>query len=174
MNTIWRIIPSHPDYEASNDSRIRRSTKGTNTWPGRIIGSQENRIGYLHVALSEKGKRVDTNVHSLVAEAFLGIKPPNKVINHKDCNKKNCEPSNLEYVTREENERHAMQNGRKANSWRPFLGMTSPTRKLEPIDIHYIRLMRKEGATCAELAKKYKVGRTQIGRICNGTRWGWL
>lgn len=64
-----------------------------------------NKRGYLSVALSLNGKVKHYQIHRLVGEAFLkGDKP---FINHIDWDKTNNHCSNLERVTRSENELHA-------------------------------------------------------------------
>jgi hypothetical protein len=39
------------------------------------------------------------NVHTLVAEAFLGRRPDGMVVHHKDHNRRNPRLENLEYIT---------------------------------------------------------------------------
>ncbi len=50
-------------------------------------------------------------VHSLVAMSYIGHRPKGLVINHKDANKKNNRPENLEYITQAENIKHAQNLG---------------------------------------------------------------
>jgi len=73
---------------------------------GRELSQFLNKDGYLKVKLSNKG----TTVHSIVAKLFLGERPPGLTVNHKDCNKLNNHPSNLEYVSIAENLKHAIEN----------------------------------------------------------------
>lgn len=62
---------------------------------------------YLAVSMYDKGRRV----HSIVASVFLGERPKDKVVNHKDGNKVNNVPENLEYITNTENIHHAIAMG---------------------------------------------------------------
>lgn len=170
----WKVVPSYPDYEASNIGRIRRCTFGVSTFPGRILKTPVNRYGYLKATLFCNRKAKHTTVHSLVAEAFLGIRNTGMVVNHKDLNKKNCSVGNLEYVTRQENEYHARINGRKADSWRGILSINSPTRKITIKDALEIRNLIAQGFSQSIIGKMFGISQTQISRIHRGKRWGWL
>lgn len=77
------------------------------------IPIQVSTKGYQYIEfkyLNQNGNYSHTRkmIHKLVAEAFLGNKPPKHEINHKDGNKSNNHASNLEYVTHKENIRHAL------------------------------------------------------------------
>lgn len=51
-------------------------------------------------------------VHRLVAAAFLGPRPSDRIVHHKDHNKQNNRPENLEYVTPSQNTLLAYAEGR--------------------------------------------------------------
>ena len=63
--------------------------------------------GYRRVKLSGQWRLV----HHIVAEHFLGDRPSDLVVNHRDGNKLNNHPNNLEYVTIAENIKHAIAHG---------------------------------------------------------------
>ena len=116
----WRPILGYKNrYEVSNLGRVR-GPRGIIGWRGK------NK--YMIVSLHGKRKEPTTTqskpfiyevkvyVHQLVAEAFLGPCPEGHEVNHIDTDKSNNVLSNLEYVTRSENLKHAYKNGcRKPN-----------------------------------------------------------
>lgn len=125
----WREVPCNSNYEVSNTGRVRR------------IGSKSDRIpndskGYLAVGLYANGKGSTKRIHRLVAEAFIP-NPDNKPeINHKDGNRYNNSSSNLEWVTKRENCRHAWDNNLIGPSY-GMRGKTNPNggRKGKPFKI---------------------------------------
>ena len=66
---------------------------------------------YPALVLSKNGKTYNHTIHRLVAEHFIENKESKPCINHKDLNKFNNHFSNLEWVTYEENNRHAAKHG---------------------------------------------------------------
>jgi hypothetical protein len=103
----WRIIPSHPDYEASSLGRIRR---------GSLIHKGEvNSHGYHCVRL----RKVRHSTHRLVCEAFHGPCPKGKTdVAHFDGDRLNNAAGNLRWATRAENVADAKRHG-------TFVGDTS-------------------------------------------------
>ena len=82
--------------------------------------------GYEFISLCEKGKKIRTSIHRLVAQAFIP-NPKNKpCVNHKDGNKHNNIVDNLEWVTYSENQKylHAVQ---KPN------GLYTPTSEVRAV-----------------------------------------
>lgn len=117
---IW-VLVFHNLYEASSEGNIRRNDK-FHRRPN--LSPATNTHGYMHVCLCRGGKRTFKYVHQLVAEAFLGECPRDKQVNHKDTNKSNNTPSNLEYVTQQENLAHAHKLG--------LIGTSPRSCKLSP------------------------------------------
>ena len=67
--------------------------------------------GYPKYGLSINGKHITKYCHRLIAELFLENKENKKEVNHIDGNKLNNCITNLEWVTRGENIKHAFDNG---------------------------------------------------------------
>lgn len=114
----WRTIPGLPQYEASDDGQIRSKArsitvgKGKGCYrkliPGRILKLTptvwRGRAHYMSVPIQGKTHLV----HRLVAKAWLASTWfEGAEVNHRDGNKRNNHISNLEWVTRQENELHS-------------------------------------------------------------------
>jgi hypothetical protein len=104
-------INGFPNYFITQDGKVFTSFRN------RFLSPANNGIGYLFVRLRKEGKFYTKYLHRLVAENY--IDNPNKLpqVNHLDCNKSNCDYSNLEWVTEKENMKHAVLNGRLKNRY---------------------------------------------------------
>ena len=103
---MLKPIPSNPAYLISDSGQVF-STKSK-----KYLKTPCGNVGYPLVNLTTgKGKRTTHTVHSLVAEVFIGSRPANHEINHKDGCKTNNHVSNLEYVIPSDNIRHAFETG---------------------------------------------------------------
>jgi len=103
----WRDIAGYDGvYQVSDQGQVR------NTQTSKILQPVKMKNGRLYATLSSSGFQRKCTVHSLVAAAFLGDCPPNHEITHKDEDCLHNEASNLEYVTRLENQkRFVMRTG---------------------------------------------------------------
>lgn len=123
MEEIWKAIPKYEGiYEASNLGRIR-TTEGKKTysvkhgercWKSRILKNKESNkvpfIGYRVTLWKDKIPK-DYLVHRLIATTFLeNLIDTEMTVNHKDGNRRNNNVENLEWMTREDNIRHAFEN----------------------------------------------------------------
>jgi hypothetical protein len=96
MREIWKLIPGFDGmYEASNLGRLRSKWRG-----GRILRQCVKDTGYLFVNLSGGNVR---RTHSLVMQAFHGLRPRGLEVRHLDGDKTNNALTNLEYATRSRN-----------------------------------------------------------------------
>lgn len=171
---IWKAIPDTKGfYEVSNKGRVRSWHNNTNT-PGKRekprILKQDNsaKHGYSTVCLRNNGKRWTALVHRLVAEAFLP-NPENKPqVNHKNgCKTKNW-ASNLEWVTRSENQQHGHENG----LMNPPKGKEHWNTELTENDVLDIRAAYATGwFTQKEIAECYDMCRAAITNIINRKTW---
>ncbi len=110
---VWKEVPGYEGfYSVSNLGRVRRDAVGQGARAGYILKATVSRpVGYLRVGLVRDGKQKTRFIHNLVANAFLGPYPDGQCVNHKDGNKLNNLPGNLEYMTLGDNNRHAWQIG---------------------------------------------------------------
>ena len=102
----WIYIESTKErYSVSSEGRIR------NNETGMILTPIKMPKGYTKVNLHYGGERKGYQVHRLVAMAFIP-NPENKPqVNHKNGVKDDNRVTNLEWVTGEENLRHAYETG---------------------------------------------------------------
>lgn len=77
----------------------------------KILRVRLTRGGYCRVSLSKDGIAKDKYIHRLVAETFIPNVLDKEEINHIDGNKLNNKADNLEWVTRQENEKHKVKMG---------------------------------------------------------------
>lgn len=102
---MWKQIED-TNYEVSKEGVVRNITTQI------IIKGSISTSGYKMVGLYlGNKKRLNKQVHRLVALAFID-NPENKPqVNHKDSNKLNNHIDNLEWVTPKENMKHHYDNG---------------------------------------------------------------
>ena len=75
---------------------------------GVFLVPETTEKGYLRVDLMRNGERKHMKVHRLVAETFIPNPHRKPQANHIDGNKQNNSISNLEWVTNDENRKHAI------------------------------------------------------------------
>lgn len=130
----WRDIPGYEGYyQVSNFGDVRSVTREivrndgvTMVRHGRPVQQKLNDDGYLIVRLSRDAKRKQFGVHSLVALAFIPGYFDGAEVNHKDCNRVNNVPENLEWVTHADNIRHTIACGNHITQTRSMAGESNP------------------------------------------------
>lgn len=106
---IWKDIKGYENkYQVSNMGNVR-SLNYKRTGKIKLLNNRLDKDGYLIIDLNNPRKTC--KVHRLVAQHFID-NPENKAeVNHISGIKTDNNVSNLEWCTREENERHAWDNG---------------------------------------------------------------
>lgn len=102
---IWKDIAGFPNYQASSFGNIRSNITGTRM---KFCKNHPDHRGYYQVSLTmSPAQRITRKVHTLVCIAFHGQKPTDAhTVNHKDGNKLNNTPENLEWATRQKQSQH--------------------------------------------------------------------
>lgn len=102
----WAVIDECPDYEVSDQGRVRRVDNH------RLVSTGGRSRGYPLAGLSRPdGVRVGRTVHRLVAKAFVPGYAPGLQVNHINGVKTDNRAVNLEWVTPDENIAHAKRLG---------------------------------------------------------------
>jgi hypothetical protein len=120
----WRPVVGYKGiYEISSHGRVRSLTREVSYSRGEAILKQIVKgvvlrqkttwRGYLEVKLSSGGRCKTYKTHRLVAETFVPNLEDKPVVNHKDGDKQNNFPDNLEWMTHSENLQHAYDTGLK-------------------------------------------------------------
>lgn len=136
--------------------------------PSRKVG-YKNKKGYLRFNLRENGKSYNIAAHRVVYLWFNNLEsfPDNfREINHKDGNKANNSPNNLEFITRSENHRHAFKVLGKIGP----RGSRNGKAKLSEGEVRNIIQLLKNHSI-SYVAKKYEVSPSGISLIKRNISW---
>lgn len=175
LHEEWRTIPGHENHEASNFGRIRSKDR-TQTFrcrwghvvnrrhAGVLFNCYTNADGYYVARLKKRGKQF--GVHQLVALTFIGECPVGLVVNHKNGNKKDNRPENLEYVTPSENVSHAHRTG--LNNVK---GENHPFASIDDATASQLVEFFRGGGTLTAAVARFGVQRRFAERIRRGDSW---
>jgi hypothetical protein len=156
------IIKEFENYAVDEQGNVfslpKKTRKGT-----RILKYNIANNGYAMLDLCKDGNIKRFLVHRLIAETLLP-NPDNKPqVNHKNGNKLDNRIENLEWNTRSENQKHAIQIGlRTAN------GEKNSQSKLTEQEVLYIRESKEKGSI---LAKKLNISHPTICDIRKNRSW---
>ncbi|MDQ1921628.1 NUMOD4 domain-containing protein [Massilia pseudoviolaceinigra] len=174
MQEIWRPVVGFDGlYEVSNCGKVQSNARyarirggGKRLLKPVVLKHWESNSGYQMVQLSVENCTTKHYVHRLVAMAFVPNPHHHLEVNHIDCVKRNNVQSNLEWVSRQENEDHKVSSGRTVR------GELNCRAKLTSVEVAEIRLLLASGVAQASIARKYAVGQSTICRIKTGESWG--
>ncbi len=157
MTERWLPIENYPDYEISDYSRVR-SNRGASP---RILKTRRHIKGYSLVRIRNDEGFIDRTVHSLVAEAFIGLCPIGMIVRHKDGDPSNNCLSNLSYGTYSQNLFDRVDHG--------TFGMKLTVRKVK-----IIRGLYKIGFKVNRLAEMFSVTRNVIYKVTRRHTWAFV
>jgi len=145
------------------------------TEDGKIFSEKSNiflkpaidKYGYEVVRpMGKDGTPKNRFVHRLVLGTFNPIEEiNNKTVNHIDTNKRNNKIENLEWMTIQENNAHAVEHGLRGKT-----GEKNPNSKLTIIEVEEI-LNSLGKISQQKLADKYGVSKSTIVNIKNKRTW---
>ena len=169
----WKAIPGFSRYEASTDGRLR-SKNYKNSGRKVVLKPALSSDGYFKTMLQGDDRKYYTRrVHKWVAITYHGPCSEGLEVNHRDGNKQNNAPANLEYCTRSENIQHSYDNGLQ----KPKRGQSNPCSKLTNEQVIEIRLYARQHGKLVhrkQLAEKYGVTEAHLKDIVSGRRGVWM
>ena len=168
---VWKDIKDFEGmYQISSFGRVRsvdrlieNSIGHLRRFEGQPIKPLITGQGYLYVRLPTKDGKRNRFIHRLVAETFIVNHKDYPVVNHINGVKTDNRLSNLEWVTYSQNSQHALKNN------------LTTTVKLSQQNVLDIRKLYASGEyTQKQLADKFGVGRSNIGRIVRRDTWKFI
>lgn len=159
---IWKKVESCTwHYEVSNLGRVKSFYKYEKFLKPRLSST-----GYLAVTITRNKKAETTNVHRLVAEAFIPNSENKSQVNHKNGIKTDNNLANLEWVTRSQNGLHSFDIG--TNKYR---GQNAKFAKHSESKVLDMLKFKNSGIQQKEIAKMFDVSDSYISSLYHGRTW---
>jgi len=158
---IWII---NNGYEISNKGRILGKK-------GKLLNCNPNKDGYLQCSVKFEDGFFARSVHRAVAYLFIPNEDPvNKIeVNHKDGIKYHNYDTNLEWVTKSENQKHEGKYIQKRN------GEKNCMNKLkEDLVIEVYNLCKEGKIKYKDIAIMYSIPKSTLSTIARGAQWAYL
>lgn len=152
------------NYAISSMGQIKRLKAAKGTQAGRLLKPSLRKAknsrsgGYYRVSIWVGNIKKDAYIHQLVAEAFIGPRPKDHEINHKDRNTAHNFVDNLEYIDSIKHKQMVCGDGHGR-------------AKLCSDDVRKIKRMLEHGYQQKEIAEIFCVNKTAIQKIASGQNW---
>lgn len=164
----WREVPNFPDYEVSDEGRVRSWRSGNGRGRRRetpFILRSGGSGGYAKVSLCCDDKVKRQGVHRIVLRAFIGEPPAGQEGCHNNGDLTDNRLSNLRWDTRLGNLADDVRNGTRLRGASHGLSILNESQVLE------IRARRE---TYAIIAKSYGISVSTVSSIKHRRTWVWL
>lgn len=161
---IWRDIKNYEGlYQVSNTGKVKSLINNI------ILKGCPDKNGYLRVLLYKNNKKKLCGIHRLVAETYVKNFNHHATVNHIDGDKLNNTPSNLEYMSFEDNLKHAHKTGLFGDIY----GEDNKASKLTEKQVLEIRekYKPKTRGLVPSLSQQYGVDKSIIYDIINKKTW---
>lgn len=169
MKELWKDIPGFEGiYKVSNLGRIYSAPRENSIGlmrKGRFMRPDIGKKGYPQIMLRFHNRVHREKVHRIVLRAFIGECPDGYECRHLDGNSRNCNLSNLEWGTKEQNQADRIRHGTIT------AGSSHPNAKLKTKDVLRMRKLSSEGWTCRELEREFGMSDSQVSKIVNRLAW---
>lgn len=153
-------IPRFPDYCITRDGRVW--SKRRKIW----LKSATNGLGYKVVSLYANLQKQTYDVHRLVLETYIGLRPVGMECRHLNGVRTDNRLINLCWGTPKENQQDSIRHGTSVR------GERVGTSKLTEVKVKVIRYLYKvANFSLQDLAWQFDVGRTTIWRVINKETW---
>lgn len=166
---IWKKAIGYSSYEVSNLGRIK-TFNWKNTGREAIMKPALDGSGYLRTVMKDdNGESKTIKVHRVILNTFnFNDNYKNLEVNHKDGNKSNNNIDNLEWVTRQQNIQHCIDN----NLQYVLKGEEIGNSILKEKDVIYIRQnFKPRKVTRKYLANKFNVTEATIKDVLSYRTW---
>lgn len=160
---VFKEHPIYNDYFVSNMGRVVGAK-------GNLLNASKSSSGYMIIGFYGNKTQKTTSVHRAVVETFVGEIPKDKNIDHIDGIKHNNKLSNLEIVSRSENQKRAYKLGLVTGC----KGESNGCSVLAETQILEIYDMVIEGKSNDEIGEYYGVHPRYVSLVRHGKRWGYL
>jgi hypothetical protein len=154
----FKPVIGHELYLVSNRGTIYSKKRG------KFITPSVNSSNYKKVVLDNK----NLYVHRLVAAAFCENPNCESEVNHKDGNKWNNNYTNLEWVSKSGNARHAIEMGLRTVSGYTRYKVSRSAHRFSDKEVDEIKSMYRDGMSKQEIADKLGCYSSVICNLLNG------
>lgn len=168
---VWKRIPEYEGYEVSNIGRVRSYWTNASRLvdiPHFLKPNKKHRYTMCALVYGEKGKRKARhfNIHTLVALAFLGPRPPWALVCHINGDGHDNKLENLYYATPKQNMADAKRHGTLKNGVDINTNILKPEHVIAIRDLHWSKRRNQR-----ELAEIFGVSRQTVTAIINRVTW---
>jgi len=144
----------------SVDRIVKNKLGRAHLYKGQLIKPINHPTGYNVVRLSKNGVCKTHRYHRVVAENLIPNPLNLDIVNHKDGDKRNNNPSNLEWITSKGNINHAIEHG----LFNPR-GVNNGACRFTFEDVSDWYFLCTQGLLIKEIAELYECDRTTITRL---------